>query len=114
MICEQRQHVTSQPSAGESLVHSDDFLIRAICAPTNVTVGEAAQQKVSRDQRLVTSIATMLDNVGDNTKSAGLSLHVQGRQPVTMAGGERDAAPAGGGFVTSVLGRFRTSCPPAL
>jgi hypothetical protein len=56
----------------------------------------------------------MLDKSRDNIRSAGLSLYVKGRRPVTMAGGERDAVPAGGGFVATVLGRLWTSRPPAL
>ena len=49
--------------------------------------------KKSSKSTMVALIATTLDNSRDKTKSAGLSLLVQGRQPVTPAGGSGMRCP---------------------
>ena len=69
---------------------------------------ECSQQNSVESNR---SLAPMirLDSARARTKSAGLSLSVKGRQPVTNSWRERGAVLAGRGFVLSALGRHRAS-----
>jgi len=66
---------------------------------------KARSKKPAESNRLIPQMIR-LDSARAQTKSAGLSLPVKGRQPVTMAGGSEIAVPAGRGFVPSALGRL--------